>query len=490
MGSGGLLETSARAQPRRVGAAEHAASQVQLERAQAAIGQKDWRVATEALNRAFAAQRRPEVLYELGRIAEAQERLLEAQDLMRRYLTDPARPPDELAGAQAQRVLGLPRPPSGQLMVLGEAGAVLRVDDRLVGDLPLAQPLLLVPGEHRVTLTYGLKRQESPVLVQGGRVLEMRLRRGSGAVLISLLPAVLWVVSDASVPPAAQNLLRDAAEQAARGQQQALLGVEAALPQQPALAGCVQTLRCQRELGRKNEVEFILDTRVVRGEGAGGGSWQVETRLWHTQVETAAAQLSKRCDACSPEQVAALLKEATRAVLAEGLARHPGTLVLESTPPAAEVIVDQKVLGLTPFTLTRFGGPVALTVRKAGFAAEQRSIELGEGTSPPLLIELSPDASLPGLALPVGPPRRPRWRVVAGGALIAAGVVLGGFGISGLYVNGKCYSSTGIGPCTSPLLPQYSSGALGGGLLGSGLGLALVGSGMLVWPAKQRARQP
>lgn len=482
----GWTPAAAVAQPRRVDAAATAASQPHIARAQAAIEKKDWRLASEALNQAFAIKRRADVLYYLGLVALGQQRMLDAQDLMRRYLADPARIPEEAAATEAQRVISLARPPSGQVVVLGEAGAIVRIDDRLVGDLPLSHPLLLGPGEHRVVLAYKTTRQESPVLVPSGRVLEMRFKRGTGAVLISLRPAVLWPVAYLGVKEDAQNLFRDAAEQGALVQQQALLDVEAALPAEPGLGSCRTTLRCQRELAGKNQLEHVLDTSVSRSDGQGGSAFRIVARLFHTQVETPAAEVKKDCIACTAEQAAQLLKAATGEVLAQGLIRHPATLTVESVPDAAELTVDDLAVGRTPFSQPRWGGTVTLRARKAGFNLGERTVELKEGESATVRIELEAPTTAtepPPLSPRVTAPlRRPRWRLAVGGILIGAGVVIGGFGISALYVDGKCYSAAGIHECTSLLEPQYHSGVLGGALLGSGVGLSLIGSGMIAWP--------
>lgn len=473
----------AQAQSHRTDSAGTAASQRYIERAQAALGQKDFRLASEQLTQAFAIKRRADVLYYLGLVALGQNRLLEAQDLMRRYLADPARLPDEPAAAQAQRVLGMPRPPSGQVVILGEAGALLWIDERLVGDLPLSHPLLLSPGEHRVALAYKAGRQESPVLVQSGRVLELRFTRGTGAVLISLRPAALWVVEYTAVKGETQNLFRDAADHAAQGQQQSLLDVEAALPQAPVLAACYLTLSCKRELARKNQLEHVLDASVGYSEAA-GGVFHITARLFHTQVEPPAAEAKSDCPACTPEQAAQALRAAVKQVLAHGLFRHPATLTVDSVPMGAEVAVDGVAAGQTPFSQQRWSGALTLTVRKPGYEPERRSIELGEGESVPVRLELSPQpVPVPQAApRPAAPARRPRWRLALGGVLVGTGAVLGGFGISALYVDGKCYSADGIKPCTSPLEPQFQVGPLGGGLLGTGVGLSLIGSAMMVWP--------
>ena len=168
----------------RHGGGQSSATRALLEKGRAALDAKDVSGARRVLEQAYRLAATPEVLFLLGRVAEAEGRTLEAHDLMRRFLIDPARLPDEAAVAAAQQVVKGARPASGQIVVLGAPGSLVFVDDRLLGSVPLTQPLLVSPGEHRLSLQLGGRRLESPVLIQAGRSFEVRFTKASGAVLI------------------------------------------------------------------------------------------------------------------------------------------------------------------------------------------------------------------------------------------------------------------------------------------------------------------
>lgn len=77
---------------------------------------------------------------------------------------------------------------------------------------------------------------------------------------------------------------------------------------------------------------------------------------------------------------------------------------------------------------------------------------------------------------------RPRWRLALGGALLGAGAVVGGFGVSGLSVDKGCKQSTDPG-CTG----EYQTGGIGGGLLGVGIGLVGAGVVLMAIPGSRQA---
>jgi hypothetical protein len=486
-----------------------------MEKAKAALLARDPATARQALTQAYRASATPEILYLLGRVAEAEGRALDTHDLMRRYLTDPARVPDDEAAGEAQRVVKQPRPPSGQIVVLGAPGSLILVDDRLVGSVPLSQPLLVSPGEHRITLTLGSRRLDTPVPVQAGRSFEVRFTQSSAAVLITLLPAVLWVTEHDGVADEAQNPLADAAEQAARAAEQTLLGSEAALARAPELAACLPTTECRQQLARKNEVEYVLVSRVQRRaltEAAAPprtttmtatmtttppptpapapapaiDSWQLTLTLWHTEIATPAAQKSATCERCTAEQAAQALKLATSAVLAEGLHRGHGSLSVRVEPADAELRVAGQVVA-APYQEALWSGRYALSLRRPGWQPTERTIELGDGQKEEVALQLDPDEPAPVAPPspppavappPAQPPPRPRWRLVTGGALLGAGLLLDGFGISAAVASGWCANPTTVDRTSPSCLQVYNTHGAEYGLLP--LGTALVAAGVIL----------
>lgn len=503
-----------------------AAAQALCEKGKAALHAKDYAAARSALEQAYRAAAVPEVLFLLGQVAEADGRLLEAHDLMRRFLIDPARLPDEAAVAEAQRVVKLPRPPSGQIVVLGAPGSLVMVDDRLLGSVPLAQPLLVSPGEHRLSLQLGSRRLDSPVPVQAGRSFEVRFNTTSGAVLITLLPAVLWVTEQVGVPDEAQNPLADAAEQAARAANQTLLTAEAALAHAPAPKDCLASPPCWQDLARKNEVEYVLSLRAVYevasppagsstgsstgssgGDSAGAsgsasgatagpaapaaapppGSWQLTLSLWHVDIAAPAATSPARCVRCTAEQAAAVLKQTALKLLAEGLHRSHGSFTITSEPAAAQVFVDGKRVGVTPYQQAAWTGTYNIELRQKNFEPAERTIAVGDDKPEQLAVTLVPapipEPALPPVVPPL-PPQRPTWRLATGAGLLGASVVFLGIGGRAAHIAGQCVDYNTFGICTQ----VYDTAGTAAGLLVTGSLMAVAGVVLLALPPKPRQK--
>ena len=77
--------------------------------------------------------------------------------------------------------------------------------------------------------------------------------------------------------------------------------------------------------------------------------------------------------------------------------------------------------------------------------------------------------------------RRPLWRLAIGSLLLCGGLVVGGFGSSALAANGTCMDERKNMMTCSPYRDTLGVGL---GLLGSGAGLAVVGTVMLALPGK------
>ena len=80
---------------------------------------------------------------------------------------------------------------------------------------------------------------------------------------------------------------------------------------------------------------------------------------------------------------------------------------------------------------------------------------------------------------------RPLWRIVTGSVLLGGGLLLVGVGASALASNGQCQDgSTNFDTCT----PYYGTGAIGGGLLGTGAALTIAGTLLLAIPSRATSR--
>lgn len=76
--------------------------------------------------------------------------------------------------------------------------------------------------------------------------------------------------------------------------------------------------------------------------------------------------------------------------------------------------------------------------------------------------------------------KRPRWRLITGGAAIGAGLLLVGFGGSALAVQGKCVEVPSAPAQTCDAV--YTTNAVGGALLGTGAAVVVGGIVLMAWP--------
>ncbi len=474
------------------GKTKHSAAQVAaqrwLQQGIAALINRDFVNAGQALTASFQKWPRPEILYYLGALAQAEGRTLDAQDLMRRYLSDPqqesaAESPEQ---KEAERILSLPRPPHGKLQVSGEVGMLVAVDGRLRGSLPLSQPLLLSPGEHKVSLQAGAQQHLETVTIKPARFVELRYSAQTQSVVLSVVPVMLLIDDYQGPIVEAQKQLARAIDSALQAEHYSPLRRDAALESisDNSLAGCLDTLPCQAQLAQKNGADFALRVLVHGGSDAGR---KIGLELLHAAVGELAARTEVSCPSeCSLKEATEAFQRALPGLIAEARRRPSGWLAVDSKPTGAEVWVGEQRLGLTPLELGRWTGPLELELRRPGWLAERRKVTIPADDKLALTIELRPvpppTAAAPVLRL-VRPPR-PRWRYIAGAAIAAAGVILVGVGGSALAANGTCVGTpaTPGGQCLS----IHDTGTVGGALLGSGLLLTAGAALLIAIPQPQR----
>jgi hypothetical protein len=456
--------------------------------------------AVELLSAAYRQSPQPEVLFHLGRIAVAEGRQLDAHDLFRRYLADPARQLDDAATRTAEKFVAQRPPPGGSVSVLSDPGALVLVDNRLIGTLPLPLPLLLSPGTHKVTLEFLDKKFESQVDVQLGRLIELRITRTSGTALLSVVPAILHLVDAKTLPDSTARLFAEALEQAARIEQHTLLDAERALVATPELAGCLVEPGCRRRLAQRNAAEFVLRQRTQVEPAAEGAAFKIELTLWRTAIAAPAATVALSCTPCDARQAAAKLKSSAARLFAEGLSRPFGTLALTTDPPDAEVRIDEQLLPRDAPGEALWAGTYALSVRRRGHAQEQRQLVIRDGEQATLHVRLergerlaaeSGMTSLDGRS-PTESRARPRWRLALGGTLLGLGVGLAVTGAVGLARDGQCVEAPLVENAACPrLFTTQTAGAIGIGLgaalLGGGIALIVVPGRRPVWTAQTKS---
>lgn len=427
----------------------------------AAITAKDFAGASDSLSQAYRVSPDAETLYQLGRLAWASGRTVFAQDLMRRFLADPASANDPATKKDAEQIGEQPRPPSGEVAIVGERGALVLVDERVAGMLPLPLPLLLASGEHRITLEMGQRRIEGPVKVLPGRLSELRFNVNSDAVVSRVVPAVVWLPEFKGVPAEAQRLLSQTIDNSVRKQRLSVVPKGVALAQAPRLADCLAQLDCQDKLTTVNEADYLLSSTIEATGDLTQSDWSLRLALVEATTGDYAAQLNEPCTRCTADQASTTLDALVGRLLRDGMVKPRGILEIQSTPPGADVLTTERKLGQTPYQRAAFVGSYSLVVKQAGYKLHTVTVVVEEGKKATLKIELVNEAEPPKPPLPppvavVAPPPpppppppkpvepaaterapRPVWRLALGASLIGAGVLLGGFGVSGLVQHGK-----------------------------------------------------
>lgn len=475
-------------------------AQAQIEAGIAALRAGDLAAAESALVAGYRTDPRPEALFYLGQVALAQGRKVQAQDFMRRYLSDPdrdepssARPdprpeqgPDPRTDlrAEAQRIVEGPPEvsESGEVSVIGPRGAVVLSGDHFVALLPLLTPLLLAPGTSELTVQQGTRKLNGRIDVQAGRSIEVRYNLDSHAVLVSLPPTLILIEEAGQGADAVPRELRSAIELEIRRAHYAPLSQKAALLRAPGAGACLKEPSCLGELVTKNEAEGLLRMRVQAPRPGAAPQWLVELDLVDGTILDSAASERIQCAGCAPGELGARAGAAVGPLIERARARPRGTLRITSQPAEAEVWRGQQRVGLTPYQQPVFAGDHSIEIRRAGYLGERFSVSVSDGAVATREVSLRPVIAAAPIARPDPPlhtKRPPRRALLAAGiVMLGAAGVLGGFGISALTLVGRCSADTP--PTAIYCRDFYDARPAGGVLLGIGAGLAVGGGALIV----------
>lgn len=461
--------------------------------------------ASQALTAAYRLQPSADGLRELGLLALAGNHRLLAHDLLQRYLRQSAADPDASeARAAVQNLLDAPLPPHGRLRVVGEPGSFIWLDEHLVGSLPLAAALLVSPDEHKLRVEQRSGSIESSIHVPNLRMAEVRLGPGdSKTLVVELLTAVLLVpdveTQGSHAPRSELTELLGHLKGAMENAHLTLLTASAALEFTGAarLADCLSQDACQAQLARLCAVDYALRLHITRPEESLHSP--VELQLMDATVGEVAATATHSCAGCEAPQQASQLTAAISALIARASARPRGQLEVLSSPLDAEVLVNGRLRGHTPYRGTHWVGAHSLVVQRPGWVMEERRLQVLESqtTSVHLTLREQPASTEPAAdarrhAAPsvtagsetAGRARRSRpiWRPIAGAAALGGGALLLGFGAGALAVTGSCAVPLSENDEICPRL--YDTTRLGAGLTASGGVLALGGVLLLALPSR------
>lgn len=336
------------------------------QKATASLGQNDLKTAQRELEASYLRQPNPTLFELLGQVAERRGDKIAAADYYRRFLEESSD-----SAAKNERVTNLisyAQSNAAELVVRGESAAFLRLDGRLVGQLPLARGLLVAPGAHTLSHERAGKSVTYSLTVQAGVPVSLRFVPESPHVAIEERPAVVLVVFDGSLQPAPQQAsLGRAVLAGLRHEGQAYdLAPERVQAAGPS-PGCFSDLKCLLSLTRRIQAHGAL---LVSASPPG-----------LAYLDARSGVMSERADlsgTAGPTSDAA--QTASRDLTSRALNRAYASLEIKTQPPGAEVsLIDSAGPLVAPAALAVLAGPVPLLVRKPGFLPIRAQLEVPEG---------------------------------------------------------------------------------------------------------------
>lgn len=372
-----------------------------------ALTTKDFEKALLNLEQAYRTAALPEILYQLGRVAQAQGRNLAAADLYSRYLESDGEQVDAATRDTITKYVRAISSPTATVTVTADQGALLVVDGRIAGLLPLSGPLLLGAGPHRFRLEIGSRSYESDALdVPAGRQAELRLTPGAARTAIAVLslpPVVAVLVSPAELPTGAAELVTRAIAESLQKEHALVVPREkllAALPQ-PAPA-CLKARDCQRTLGERTHAATVLSMQLVPD---GQGGYKLHGQLLDIPTGDESAMGEDSCARCDVNRALGAARTLAVRLLEQGTTRQRGSLEIKTSPSGAEVQLDGQRLGQTPLARPAFVGDRDIRIERPGFAPIHAVLPVTVDQTASLGVELVPDGSK-AKSLPLVPEAR------------------------------------------------------------------------------------
>lgn len=370
-----------------------------------------------------------------------------------------------------------------EVAVNGPQGALLYMDSKAVGRLPLPANLLVSAGPHRFRLELGKQKAESDTLTfpeneNGQTELNLTL---SGRELIAALritDRLLLVLQPDSLPAAHRESITTAVAKAAKQEHSVLLGRDkqtALLRQQPSLIRCIENKDCHEPLFQDGQVSYVVSLHSDNDAPEAATSCVLRAALFDVRTRDVSARAEATCAPCDPATLAAQSHSLTVKLLQATATRPRGSASVTSSPKGAKVLVDDRWLGMTPFQQEVFAGSRILEIQRDRYLSQKQTLQVEPNQTSTVQVQLQRD--------PAAVLARPLWRIVTGSTLIGGGILMAGFGAAALSVNGECQDGfNNIDTCS----PYYSTSSIGGGLVGGGAALAIAGTIMLAIPPSSK----
>ncbi len=308
------------------------------------------------------------------------------------------------------------------------------------------------------------------------------------------LAVVLEPKIEGQIPREDQQRLLSAVTEALRSAQLQIVpsaDLSAVLEGEPELANC-RTEECQDRIGRLLTAQSVISLAIQRHKrdgarrGPGGeseASWRFTASLFDVPIGATGSKETTDCEGCGLEQAAQALGELVGKTVILDAAQPRGTIEVNSEP-SGDVLVDNHKLGFTPYKHRAFVGKHEIAVIRTGFKTFRVTVEVRENKRETVDAKLKQGSDKEYREVR-GP--RPKWRMAAGIGGIGVGAIIAGFGISALAVNG--------GEIGQPVPPaqvtdrQFSTGGIGGALVGVGVAVIAAGAVLIAIPGEKRLVQ-
>ena len=266
--------------------------------------------------------------------------------------------------------------------------AALSIDGRPSGSLP--QKLLLPPGDHKLVLQQGKALLPVDVTVKAGRATLVRWPR-LNAPEATLSKAVGLVIEPASAPAA----LRQAALSGIHAEQYAVLGEHGSIDKTPTPAACSESAACLEELATAHGLRFVVSLQLASPDAAA----PLTLRLFDAETgDFAAQQATYGPESEQGKRLPLLVAQALR----QAPQRPLGLLEISSQPARAEVLIDGRKRGVTPYRRPASVGEHDIVLHKTGYQDYLNSVDVLPGRGSAIDAVLRPDAPPPP-----PPPRAP-----------------------------------------------------------------------------------
>lgn len=328
---------------------------------------------------------------------------------------------------------------TAEVAVSGAEGAVLFVDGKEIGVLPLSDSMILPAGTHRFQLARrGQKAESDSLMLPAHRFADLHLRIAGRSVIavLRVTPALLLLFESADLPPTINDAITQSVSTAARQENVRLLRgdrQQAFMRQKDVLLRCVRDDVCDDPIFEKGEISYVLSLELARDGSSDTQNYTMSAALLDVTTRESSRRAEERCASCSVDRVAS----------------KTGRLV-------ARLLNESMMRPRDP----------AIAARHAKRRSTPDQIEPAQATTARRTERT-----------------RPMARLITGGVLLGSGILLGSFGGSALSLNGRCQDgSKSLDLCTS----VYNTRAVGGGLLASGAALAVTGTVLLAVPARGR----